>query len=427
MTRIGVAKNDLVFKSIDDTVLYFIVFFIALLFVQQHPGDAGLFAYHFNISKNIIIVIIAFFFIFMSITKQMYVDDITFLLLLSVYLGVIPFFYAANINSYWGNFLPLIVSLVSYHICRQSKIDFSKTILWILYFVCLVLSIQVIAIELSYFSNLYLSNLTNTLAKSNLKIPIGDSNLIAAYLLPLVIFIVSFKKNIITFIVVAMSTYALILCRSKNALILIMLLLFAYVVNTLYHCLLKDTSLDIKYRWLVLIIIIVLIGMLLFGLLTTAFGIISKLKFSYDSPYNNEVLKYMDTITSGRVIIFQNELIRFSKHPFLGNGFGYNLGQKRSHNWIIEIMVQRGIIGLLIYLLCIEKVFKTGMRFYKKDTFVKASVNMLCVVFIQGLFEVTVSIVGIDFLIWSISGFLMARAKVLALHGQSLAPGGRLD
>jgi len=71
------------------------------------------------------------------------------------------------------------------------------------------------------------------------------------------------------------------------------------------------------------------------------------------------------------------------------------------------------VIGLFIYLFCILTVLRNGFKYYRTDRFIRASVNLLLVIFIQGMFEVTVFKIGMDFLIWSISGFMIARVIVL--------------
>jgi len=409
-------KSLSVNKKIDYTVLYFFSVFIILCFVKANTEDVikNIYVYHFNL--NIIPVIIGicvFFSVVILFRRRPYLDRITVGLFYSALLGIIPIVYAENINHYWGNYLPLLISLISYTICTQSEVDFPEEIYKIICLVCVIISIQVIATELNYFSNLSISNFNNVSVKAFMSIPIGSSNLIAAYLLPMVGFINSFKRNKLTFIVTVLSIYALILCRSKNALSLAILMVCFLIIKKVYMFILKDYSVNRNKKLIILSLISLMFGVALIFVLNLLGKIISDWEFSlYFSPYSNYIMNYLDTISSGRIVVYQIELMRFTDHIFLGNGYGYNLDYLRSHNWIIEILVQKGIIGLAIYIFCLYNIFKNALQYYK-DSFSRASINLLLIIYVQGLFEITIFTIGMDFLIWSISGFLIARSSFL--------------
>lgn len=409
-------------KKNDNTIFFFFMIIMIFCFgVVSTDNTVDLikqvYVFHFNLNIKMLIGIFIFFTL-VSVFKRPNMDKISSGLIASAVLGLVPLMYVENTSSYWGNYLPVLISIFSYTICSQSKVDFSNKLFKITCLVCIIISVQVIATELNYFSSLSFGNFSDVSVKALMNIPIGASNLIAAYLLPMLIFINSFKRNIFTFCISLLTIYALILCRSKNALSVIMLFVFFIVIKKIYSFILNDKSVNKKTKIFITITATTFFGFIFIFVLNMVGSIVSDLQFSYQSPIANPTLNYLDSITSGRILVFQNELTRFTDHIFLGNGFGSTFGQAKSHNWIIEVLVQRGIIGALIYVSCLVTIFKSGLKFYKTDKFIRAGINLLLILFIQGLAEVTVFTSGIDFLIWSISGFIISRSKQLKLQNK---------
>lgn len=401
-------------QGFDFANIYFITMFIVLCFYSTSEADRVIEVFHINAGRLLPIIGISFLFIFVSLFKKQRIDNVLAMLIISAILGIVPYAYSTNINSYWGNYIPLLITIVSYYICMQSKGDNGERIYKALCLVSIIISVQVILTEYSIFSTLSFGNFNTLSAKGAMNIPIGSSNLIAAFLLPIVIFLISYKPNKWSYLVVSLSVYALILCRSKNVFSLLLLLLVFFIAKKLYGYIFRDNSARKEQKLIAILVVTIMLG----GILTLGFSflmsLITDLQFtSYNSTYSNSILNYVDELTSGRIAVYHDELIRASNHLFWGNGFGYNLGDSKSHNWILELLVQKGLVGLFIYLLCIFIVLKIGLVFYKTDKFVRASINLLLIVYIQGLFEITVFTVGIDFLIWSIAGFMIARVLFL--------------
>ena len=73
-------------------------------------------------------------------------------------------------------------------------------------------------------------------------------------------------------------------------------------------------------------------------------------------------------------------------------------------------MVQKGIMGVLLYFTSIGIVIKTGWR-HREDIFVRAAIYAILLIHVQGLFEISVFTAKIDFLIWSMAGLMMSRIK----------------
>lgn len=406
-------------KKTDYALLFFLLFFLILVFAVDNTNTdkSNIVVYTFNTNKNLLLAGLCIFFIFFSILKKPYMDEVAFILLFSAVVGAIPYIYAKNTSHYLGNYAPALVSFVSYYICKQSKGISINTILNVFYFICITVSIQVVFTEIQYFGNLSINNLTNPYAKSFLNLPIGASNLITAYLLPIIVFIITLKPSCLSKIIATLACLAIILCRSKNAISLVVLILFFSIIKRFINWVMRDKSLDKRYVYFSLVLMIAVFSTL-FVFAIKLIGItITNLKFVYVSRYSNPMLNYLDSISSGRVAIFGKELNRFLEHPLLGNGFGYDLGQAKSHNWIIELLVQKGIVGFVLYLWSIIRVFKRSLQFYKSDLFIRAGVNLLSIIYIQGLMEITVFTIGIDFLIWSIAGFLMARVREISYFG----------
>ncbi|WP_214797667.1 O-antigen ligase family protein [Exiguobacterium sp. s5] len=402
----------------DYTLIFFFSIFLTLVFAVNDTEILTKVYYVFNVRVNEIVVItsITLMTLFLSLLKNPKFDKVFLFLFVSLILGIVPLLYVDTLNSYWGNFYPLIVSLTAYYVCSQSKVDFTERVYQTLLIVSLILSLQVVYTEFQYFSSLSFGNLSNVSIKGAMNIPIGSSNMIAAFLAPIIIFLLSYKRNVKTWGVVLISFYAILLCRSKNAILILSIFLLISIISKMFKRLMRDQSLTPQMKVPVIIgVIISLIG--IFALfIDFANTVITDLRFAYYSPYMNTVLNYLDTISSGRIYVYHMELKRFSEHLFFGNGFGYEFGQARSHNWLLELLVQKGLVGFFIYLLCIFYVIKSGLA-YKSDKFVFASLNLLAVIYLQGLFEVTIFTTGIDFLIWGISGFVISRVNYIKKHG----------
>lgn len=405
-------------KKIDYTFYYFTVFFLTMCFarlVTDSTGTNEIYVFHFNSNLKVLIIFCVFY-TFVALLRRLAIDHIAISLISLVVLGIIPFAYAEITSSYWGNYFPILIAFTSYFICRQSKADLSDKIYTVICIVSVIISLQVIITEYNIFSSLSFANFNNVTAKAVMNIPIGSSNMIAAYLLPLTIFIITYSKGgrkFLPFLIIMLSLYALILCRSKNAISVFVILLLFICIKKVVGYFIKDRSVNGQTKILFLTLMAPFFAVLVLIVFKVISFVISDLQFTYYSPIANPFLNYLDTITSGRISVFQDEIQRFTKHIFLGNGFGAILGEAKSHNWIIELLVQRGFIGLFIYLYCIISIFKNGMKYYRNDAFIRASINLLLIIFIQGLAEVSVFSVGFDFLIWSTAGFLMARVSML--------------
>lgn len=404
-------------KKFELSLKYFTILFLAFCFIA--PNSEGLEVisnniYVFNLKLNLMYIIIAILVTSMIgfLFKKFTLDNISVALLVALPLGIIPLLYVESIN-YIGNYFTLLVVFASYFICRNSKYDTSDYVYKIICIVVIIISLQVIYTEYSYFTTLSISNFFDVSVKAFMKIPIGGSNKIAAYLLPMIFFILTYRRNKFSIIIVSLAIYALLLTRSKNAILVLGVVIVFLVIRKVYKFIIRDKSVSKGIKLFLLTIVTIILVFLALLIFNKVFNIIYQLRFNgYTSSINNEFLNFIDELSSGRVSIYLNELGRFGQHMFLGNGFGYELGYPRSHNWIIELLVQRGILGFIVYMYAIAKSFKV-LNSNLNDKFIKASKSLLIIIFVQGLFEITVFTMGMDFLIWSMIGFSISKARLI--------------
>ncbi|WP_214755821.1 MULTISPECIES: hypothetical protein [unclassified Exiguobacterium] len=405
--------------SKDKNPMFFIILmFIMLLFTNQSSNglyvgsDYGMISV-FHIKINTIFMLLSICFIsFMYNLKNIYFDKVALLLFISAVLGLIPLMYSKNIDNYIGNYIPVVIAFFSYWICLQATKDYYKYIYRVFMFVTIVISLQVISTEINFFNTLSLINFNDHYAKGSMIIPIGSSNLIACFLLPLILFLLVYKKNLITFSVVILGLYALLLCRSKNALIIFAAICILVPLYRVVKYIIKDQTVSSKLK-ISFLGFITLIGFIFFTLLINLSEfLINDLSFNYFSSLSNPFLNYLDRISSGRVTVYLDQLSKLNNSIFWGNGFGYSFGETKSHNWIIDALVQKGIIGTIIFIMALFLIFKKS-SFYLKDKFVTSTLVLLSLILLQGMFEISIFTAGIDFLFWSMAGLLMSRIQFL--------------
>lgn len=368
--------------------------------------------FSFNVDPMLVFIGCSMVFVIVNLKSFNY-DYILLLLITSSVLGLIPLIYSSQ-NNYLGNYFPLLFSVITYFILLQSDNNIEKSIRKIFIFCILIISGQVIYSEWKIFSSLSFGNFNLLSAKGNLAIPIGSSNLIACFLLPMIIFIFLSKRSLWSNLTCFIGLYALVLCRSKNALIILLLCIavlpFIKFIKKVY----LDRNLSKNKKLCIFITIFFCFLFCMNFVFEISNFIISDLSFNYFSSLSNPLLNHLDRISSGRVTVILDQFKSTEMHYVFGNGFSYELGQSKSHNWLIDLIVQRGFVGLMLYIFCLMLIISQSKP-YLFDRVVRNLIIIWSIILIQGLFEISLFTAGIDFLFWTISAVIMSRIRGLKL------------
>ena len=129
----------------------------------------------------------------------------------------------------------------------------------------------------------------------------------------------------------------------------------------------------------------------------------------------NETSLYetINALTSNRLNIYIAEIKRWAEHMFFGNGLTYKSGYPRSHNWVIELLVQSGVIGFTIFITAIAIWCNKVKKHLRGNNLVKSSFYSCLVTLFQGLAEVSVFTITIDLLFWFMIGLSISDVNYL--------------
>lgn len=405
-------NHDTLDKKSKVKVFFLIIVVLISLFVSNRDINYLLF---FNLSSvHLYIPLFMLFILYALAHKTIYIDIVTMILLARVVIYIIPITYSSHMEGYWGNYFSVIASFVSYFVASQShnNTDFfiTKKISRVFVVFTTLIAIQVIYIYFSLFLEHGMLNIN--LLKFNMVTPVGASNYVAAVISPLLIFVYySNFKNGTKFLVIFLGIISLFMIQSKNALFVLILLISVKVIIGYFK---KINSLKVSASLRMPLIIITI-----FLTLIIAFGIYNILRYfiiSWNMGMTLGTGSLYDTInalTSNRLTVYSTELARWTEHILLGNGLSYQLGYARSHNWIIELLAQSGIVGFTLFVTAIIWWFFRVYNYKMNNSFIRAAYMSVIVILIQGLAEITLFTNTIDILFWYLIGTSIAEVNFI--------------
>lgn len=330
---------------------------------------------------HIAISVLALIALISSCTLQRFqLDSISLLLFIRVLASVfISLSSSRGIESIGAIAVPL-GSLLAYLIGLNSRISSCRQLLVPLGFFCIVVSLQLILTVGSIDQSRFVFE--NEIVQW-IKIPLASSNAIAGYLLPAILFV----------------AFALDASKAVKGIVL----LAGFIALGL------TTS---SFVWVALIASLIIIAAVYndknkarnMFLLVTAFCVICAVVF-IAVP-----LLDMQELSHGRINIWAETLSEGLKRPLLGHGVGY-FDHEQTHNILIDLFYQNGVVGLVVYLSAVIKVLKTCAI----DSSLKPSFAYLVALFLYQCEETCYFDYRGDILFWAFAGFAMA----LAMHNRS--------
>lgn len=320
------------------------------------------------------------------VQKKLLFDKISILLLLRIPLYFIPLLYISDNNFKIGIAYAVVQCFFAYiiGISYDSKLSYIVNILLILsVFISMEVFCVPIITQLSIF---------NPDIKWYMTIPLGKHNFIASILVPLYAFVLSYYKRNVIF-AISYSIFigiSIIVIGSRGGFLVFILttiILFADIIR----------KIRINKRNAIIVLMIAL------SLFIAFYNKIISL-------FSQIISRYHLGLMNSRISVYINSIKTFALHPLFGRSafqyisfFDDKYDVISSHNLIIESLVQTGIFGTILYLICLYLV---GNRLRKiKDKDVRRGYLTFFFVFLfYGMFEPNLFNSRSDFLFWLVLG-----------------------
>lgn len=331
-------------KKINYEVFSYMIIISLFLFIGD---DDRIFVTNISNSyKNLIIFITTGMFFCISLLFR-YRKDLPIIALYSFLLLIlysVILLLSTSINNNWFGWLGNITSIL---LCALGIIIFSRInesgIRLILNKINLIISLIVFfqVVATSFFL-LGKYSFTSQLYKMEFAIPIGASNAIAVFIVPIFVSVMlKSHKSRFDYICLCIIITILILTANRSGFFTIL------IISILYW---KTIVSNISFKKSRLFTLMLICTSLFLVFIKYKEWIASFLysRAGYDISINS--------FSSGRITILINKLNEIALKPFLGYGAGYESmysSLTRAHNWIIEIIERSGVIGLLVYCIAI--------------------------------------------------------------------------
>lgn len=290
-----------------------------------------------------------------------------------------------------------------YFLCYNIQYDLKRIVACYRVF-AIILSFQVFAVFLYYAGAGML--ISDEAYKGSMRIPFAASNVIASAIIPAVlcIFCTQHKKKIIGVLEILIYMFALVLLKSRGAILIFAILAEIYIILLIFK--IKN----IMNRWIV--------GTLFILLNMLGVWIILHSSFFYTYFGGFRGFSSLNDITSRRVEVWQYSLEEFFKKPIFGRGLYYDetnfIGSTGSHNIILETLMNCGIASAILHICIIVKLLWTNVRnivsrkvsFHRINQARLSIVVVLVTLYANSMIEASYYNYINDVIFWSLAGFL---------------------
>ena len=336
----------------------------------------------------IVLGVVGVFIMFIFVREhRIKVDVICALLAIRLLLHIIPVFYTNVSQNFMINYVTSGLCIIFFIIGRNFAFD-SDFIERIINVILLIICIQTIFESFlgtqSYWGSTYFY-------KRDLTIPIGASNAIASKIIPCYGLVMCNKSNkIIRILNTNLVVLSLALTKSRSGIIAFLVILGIVLV--------WNGQLSIK-NVLAITVVLTVIGVLFY-------------RFATKTLLGGFVFSESDSTILGRYESWENGLSIFSDHPIFGSGFSKDVITNNPHNYIIDILMRSGIVGIFLFITIVIQFIKK-IKNTTFDPFVRGCICFATCMLIQGLAEVVLFSYVTDMLLWFILGAMVCRANTL--------------
>lgn len=310
----------------------------------------------------------------------------TRIFLLSIYSEVALFFMFHILNkgsipsAYYKDIIERLIPF-GILIISTSVVYSRKQLLVLIEVYCFMASIMGVSL-VSYYGEVWIVSARYFLEAKNQIGPIVAISCIASFLI-----LISERKNIhfiirmIMFLCFGVSFFVLLMIRSRNALLSVLVIVFINTVRILL------TRRKTAKEYITLMFLVLAIGIA---------GFSGKLNFIIKPVYESFTLNYdirdIESISAGRISVYKESLDYIKQQPLIGNVLAFKQYEKMPHNYLLNKLVKYGILGSLpmslFYLyLWVYVLIKIGKGKSYKKTFISYSIFIFFMSLMFSLFE----------------------------------------
>lgn len=404
-----IKRNLFSIKKSNFTLLYaFILFFIMLFGFNSEVMESSvvfknLVIPYIEINITVVLALLSLgIIVLLLFFDKNKVDIIMLLLLARIPLYFIPCLYVEG-NFRIGIAYAVVQCAFSYFIGYRYKGEFDKIIKLLLVF-SFAVSFEVFAVLIINNISIFSSSL-----KWYMVIPMGKSNFISCILLPIFIIVDNYYKDtkykILLYLYTIFMSVSVLATGSKLALVLLVMYLGFKVVKAL--CTNRKMNRRTFTRNAVLAFAVIVGVVAVMFAMQEQVGIIIK-KFVENDIFENRLYVYKDT------------LALISDNVLLGRGaYSYQVFDAvKAHNFILESLVQTGLIGTSIYLFTLYFCYKKINK--QSDSKAKQAVLAFMTMYLlQGMAEPNLFGAISDSFFWLIIGIGCSR-RIYNEKGEAL-------
>lgn len=367
-------KNNL-YKRVDWVmVIFFIMFIFARTFIYGDLAIRNKSMYHrmvvpglgINVAIYLSLMIICTY-IFLTFTRKIIFDKMIIFFILRFALYIVPIMYVEG-NFNIGTMAMIPFGMLAYYIGYNYRGNL-KDISVLLIIFSIIIGIQIIVTLMVNKISVF-----DPALKWYMVTPAGNTNFLGTILLPIFILIdvLIDKKKVPFYLYEIFMIFCMIGTGSRSVIIFLCIYFVLKYVLSLRK---KAFSINSIIKRIIILLILVFIIILLFQKFNE--GIVYRLsKFGEN------------TFTSNRIQVYSAGLKVFMQHVLLGrSAYAYQVyDASTAHNFILESLIQTGIIGTIIYLYMLHSSIRKIWHVHNE----KIRNGILCFLFaimIHGLVE----------------------------------------
>ena len=364
-------------------VIAILIFLSFVLIGSNENAQGDIYVFFINFNKTYVLVVLLFLGLLISTKCNIAFDNISLYLVFrfaAVVLSSIILILSNQFQTEYqlGILMAFVVCVIAYLLGQKIEKSFiAKVLFCCMVVICMQLIVTYIGRRLSF------GNIVEI--KWWMRIPFGQTNTVGCLVVGMMAYIVSSNiKKVIKLLSLVIAFICIVFTVSRSGFLIYCLYCFYIFIKWTSH---------LRMRTLVrgLFFCVALISIIIY------FWSESNLfeRFNFDS------------LTSSRLQVYKEGIELFLKYPLTGvSAFKFHIYDAvKAHNWILESLIESGIVGSIFYFYAIYLVYKS----VKKKN--KAYVSFIVIYLLHGMVEPNLFTVGLDTFFWLLVGTLQTEDK----------------